>query len=75
MFSLVISSSLAATYRVVEELIEPKIVIITRNRKQADRKRVYSAWADGLPVFQYAGLPVEKKYKNTGCKVQDASCE
>ena len=63
MSSLVISSSLAAAYRVVEELIDPKIVIVIRNTKQADRKRVYSVWSDGLLVFQFAGLPVEKKYK------------
>ena len=75
MSSLVISSSLAAAYRVVEELIDPKIVIVIRNTKQADRKRVYSVRLDSLLVFQSTSLPVDKKYKNTGCKVQDASCE
>lgn len=52
MFSLVISCSLAAANRTAEELINPKITIIIKNRKQADRKRVYSVWLDGLPVFQ-----------------------
>jgi hypothetical protein len=42
MFSLLIFSSLAAADRVVEGLIDPKIIIIIKNTKQADRKRVYS---------------------------------
>lgn len=52
MFSLVISCSLAAANRVVEELIDPKIIIVVKNTKQADRKTVYSIWLDGLPIFQ-----------------------
>lgn len=60
MFSLVISCSLAAANRVVEELIDPKIIIVVKNTKQADRKTVYSIWLDGLPVCQSSS---QERYK------------